>query len=501
MQLIAICFRQRRKLTKTCLPVRKALLIMKFTAIFVLAACLQVHAEAYSQNVTLSIRNAPLQKVFKEIRKQTGYNFLCTTELLDLAGKVNLDAKNIPLEQALQQCFQNSPLTYTIVERTIVIKQKQVVKPPTVVIETPAADLPVRGRITDENGEPLQGASVMIKGTTQGVNTDANGLFEINVPENSSMVLVISFVGMEQKEINVRDKTTVTVSIGRLAAKQEDVVVVGYGTQRKIDVTAPVSVVKGSDIAKQPSINPISGLQSKVAGVQIINDGSPGASPQIRIRGVGSINGGLNPLYVVDGVWTNDIGFLNSSDIESISILKDASAGAIYGNRSANGVVVITTIKGKSGAPTINFTGSTGWQSITNEVPMANAYQYATMANEVSMLNGRPPLYGPNTMYDPAVDDRNGTDWFHQLFRYARVSNHQLSFRGGTDNVTYNYSLSYVNQEGIVETQNYKRITANLNNEFKVASFLKVGIIYLERLINRIKSMGIYSGRLMLLLP
>ena len=229
---------------------------MKFTAILVLAACLQVHAEAYSQNVTLSLKNAPLQKVFKEIRKQTGYNFLCTTELLDLTGKVNLDAKNIPLQQALQQCFQNTPLTYTIVEKTIVIKQKQVVNPPTVVVETPAADIPVKGRIKDENGEPLQGASVMIKGTAQGVNTDANGQFEIDVPENSSMILVISFVGMEQKEINVRGRTNVDVSINRIAAQQQDVVVAGYGTQRKIDVTAPVSVVKGSDIAKQPSINP-----------------------------------------------------------------------------------------------------------------------------------------------------------------------------------------------------------------------------------------------------
>jgi TonB-linked SusC/RagA family outer membrane protein len=466
--MIAHCFRPRRKFTKT-------VLIMKLTAILILAACLQVSAKTYSQNVTLSFKNTPLQKVFKEIKKQTGYNFLCTTELLDLAGRVNLEAKNISLQQALQQCLQNTPLTYSIVEKTIVIKQKQIEKPVIPVVAIPAADIPIKGRITDENGTPLQGASVMIKGNNKGVNTDANGEFIIDLPESSSAILVISFVGREKKEINIAGKTYIAVALNLTNAIQQEVIVVGYGSQRKIDITAPVSIVKGTEIAKQPSINAISGLQGKVAGVQITNDGSPGSSPQVRIRGVGSINGGLNPLYVVDGVWTNDIVFLNSSDIESVSILKDASAGAIYGNRSANGVIVITTIKGKNGTPVISYNASAGWQKITNELKMANAHQYATMANEVSILNGGQDLYGPNALYNPGVSDRKGTDWFHQLFRQTFMTNHQLSFRGGTDNVSYNYSLSYLNQDGIVESQNYKRVTVKLQNEFKASSFLKIG--------------------------
>lgn len=440
-----------------------------------MAACLHVNAEAFSQNVTISVRNAPLQKVFKEIKKQTGYNFLCTAELFDLAGRVDLEAKNVPLQQALQQCLQKTPLTYTIVQKTIVIKQKPVEKPVTPVVVTPAPDILIKGRVTDESGSPLQGASVMIKGTSKGVNTDVNGEFVIEVPENSSATLVFSFVGRETKEFKIAEKRVISLALRPATAAQQEVVVIGYGSQKKIDITAPVSIVKGTEIAKQPSVNPISGLQGKVAGVQITNDGSPGASPQIRIRGVGSINGGLNPLYVVDGVWTNDIGFLNSADIESMSILKDASAGAIYGNRSANGVVVITTYKGKTGAPIINYTGSAGWQKITNEVKMANAFQYATMANEVSMLNGREAVYGPNSLYNPEVSDRTGTNWFRQLFRQAFITNHQLSIRGGNEHVTYNYSLSYLNQEGLVETQNYKRITAKLQNEFKAASFLKIG--------------------------
>jgi TonB-linked SusC/RagA family outer membrane protein len=464
----APCFRRRRKPTK---PV----LIIKLAAILILAVCLQVKAQVAPQNVTLSFKNAPLQKVFKEIKKQTGYNFLCTAELFSLAGRVDLEMKNVSLQQALQQSLQKTPLTYTIVEKTIVIKRKEVENAVTPVVETPAASIPIKGRITDENGMPLEGASVMIKGNNKGVNTDANGEFVIKVPEKTTVTLVTSFVGRETQETSTAGKAFVTVALPITINTQQEVIVVGYGSQKKIDITAPVSIVKGSEISKQPSVNPISGLQGKVAGVQITNDGSPGASPQIRIRGVGSINGGLNPLYVVDGVWTSDIGFLNSADIESISILKDASAGAIYGNRSANGVVIITTVKGKAGVPAINYTGSTGWQKITNEVKMANAFQYATMANEVNMLNGGSQLYGPGSIYNPGVSDKTGTDWFHQLFRQAYITNHQLSFRGGTDKVTYNYSLSYLDQEGIVETQKYKRFTAKLQNEFKAATFLKIG--------------------------
>ncbi len=460
------CFRRKRKLVKT-------VLFIKLTAILIGIGCLQLKAQNVPQNVTLSFKNAPLQKVFKEIKKQTGYNFLCTSELLDMAGKVDLDAKNISVQQALQECLQKTPLTYSIVEKTIVIRQKQVEQTITPIIPTPSPDTPVKGRITDENGKPLEGVSVMLKGNDKGSNTDANGEFSIDVPEKSSSILVFSYVGRETKETRIGGKAFISVQLP-LAINDQEVVYI-YGAQKKVDMTAPVAIIRGSEIAKQPSVNPISGLQGKVANVHITNDGSPGASPQIRIRGVGSINGGLSPLYVVDGVWTSDIGFLNAADIESISILKDASAGAIYGNRSANGVVVITTVKGKAGAPSMTYTGSAGWQKITNEVKMANALQYATMANEVSMLNGGQPLYGPGSIYNPGVSDKTGTNWFHQLFRQAYITNHQLSFRGGTDKVTYNYSLSYLDQQGIVETQDYKRYTAKIQNEFKAASFLKVG--------------------------
>ena len=453
-------------------------LAMRLTVILLTIAFLQVSASGNSQTVNFSGKNVSLKEIFTVIEKQTGHVFFYDVALLREAKPVTIQLKNVSLEEALAAIFKSQPLTWVMENRTITILKKTVQINETsngnIAGPAPPVNL-VNGKVTDEAGTPLEGVTVLIKGTGKGVTTNAAGEFAIDIPESETTILVFSFVGRETKEVNTNGKTYLTVQLLNVASVQQEVVVIGYGSQKKIDITAPVSVIKGSEIAKQPSVNPISGLQGKVAGVQITNDGSPGSSPQIRIRGVGSINGGLNPLFVVDGVWTTDIGFLNSSDIESISILKDASAGAIYGNRSANGVVVITTIKGKSGAPTISYTGSAGWQKITNELKMANAYQYATMANEVSMLNGGNELYGPNAIYNPGVSDRNGTNWFHQLFRQALITNHQLSFRGGTENVTYNYSLSYLNQEGIVETQNYQRITAKLQNEFKAASFLKIG--------------------------
>ncbi|GAA4332350.1 TonB-dependent receptor [Flaviaesturariibacter amylovorans] len=445
----------------------------------ILIALVHLSVSGNAQKVSFAGTSVPLKQVFPVIEQQTGYVFFYDAALLREANPVTVRLTDAPLEDALKAIFRDQPLNWLIENRTITVHRKADAQVGTgnrnAAASAAEARRPVRGKVTDEGGQPLEGVSVVLKGTRRGVATNAAGEFLIELPEQGAGTLVFSFIGRETREVGTGDQTYLQVVLQSVADKGQEVVVIGYGSQRKIDVTAPVAVVRGAEIAKQPSINPASGLQGKVAGVHIINDGSPGASPQIRIRGVGSVNGGLAPLYVVDGVWTSDIGFLNSADIETISVLKDASAAAIYGNRSANGVVIITTIKGRAGTPMISYTGSAGWQKITNKVQMANAQQYATMANEVSMLNGGTPVYGPAAMYNPGTSNPEGTDWFGQLFRHAFITNHQLSFRGGSENSTYNYSLSYVDQQGIVETQNYKRFTARLQNEFRAASFLKVG--------------------------
>lgn len=325
---------------------------------------------------------------------------------------------------------------------------------------------PVSGTVTGENGVALVGVSVQVKGTTRGTVTDANGHFTIDA--ESTDVLVISYVGYDTQVIVVGNQTTIDVNLQLTASELNQVVVVGYGTQRKIDVTGSVAQIKGEEISKQASTNTISGLQGKVAGVTITNSGAPGASPQIRIRGLGTVYGNPNPLYVVDGVWYSDISFLNPADVDNVSILKDASSEAIYGIRAANGVVLITTKKGKSGQASVNYNGYVGWQSVTNQIKMANANEYATMINELNQINGAQPIYNPG-------DFGTGTDWYHQVLRNAMVTNHQVSLNGGSEKVTYNFSLGYLYQEGIVETNDFSRYTALFKNDFRPFNNVKIG--------------------------
>lgn len=330
-----------------------------------------------------------------------------------------------------------------------------------------AQQISVSGKVSSSDGSALPGVSVLLKGTTIGVPTDAQGAYTIKVPAQSS-VLVFSMIGMMAKEVTVGSQTSINVTLEDDARALSEVVVVGYGTQRKLDVTGAVAQIKGDDIIKQPSMNAVSGLQGKVAGVQINNSGKPGEAPQIRIRGAGTAYGSANPLYVVDGVWFDDISFLNSGDIESMNILKDASAQSIYGVRAANGVVLITTKKGKSGQAVVSYNGFVGYQKVTNPIKMANANEYATMVNELSTINGGKPIL------DPAQYGQ-GTDWYRQILRNAPITNHQVSISGGGEKSTYNLSLGYLYQDGIVERNNFKRYTARLQNDFQVFKDLKIG--------------------------
>jgi TonB-linked SusC/RagA family outer membrane protein len=331
-----------------------------------------------------------------------------------------------------------------------------------------AQNITVKGKVIDGGDKtPLPGVSILIKGTQTGTQTDVNGNYSLSAPANAT--LVFNFVGYTALEQAVNNQTLINVSLASSTQQLEQVVVVGYGTQRKIDVTGSVASVKGEDISKQASVNPVSALQGKVAGVSITNNGAPGSSPQITIRGTGTVYGNTGVLYVVDGVWYDEISFLNPSDIENLSILKDASSQSIYGIRAANGVVLITTKKGKSGDPVISYNGSIGFKAVTNQVEMANATEYATIINELSASNSANPLFANPASFG------TGTNWYNQAFRNALQTNHQVSVNGGTEKTTYNFSLGYTNEDGIVKTQNYQRYTAKLSNDFQVLKPLKIG--------------------------
>ncbi len=330
-----------------------------------------------------------------------------------------------------------------------------------------AQDIIVKGTVTDgQDKTTIPSVSIKVKGTTRGTQTDANGKFALSVPANG--ILVFTYIGYNAQEIPVNNQTTINVTLASSSQTLEQVVVVGYGTQRKIDVTGSVASLKGDDISKQASQNPVSALQGKVAGVSITNNGTPGSAPQITIRGTGTIYGGTGVLYVVDGVWYDDITFLNPADIANISILKDASSQSIYGVRAANGVVLVTTVRGKQGDATINYNGYVGIQRVTNAVKMTNASEYAQLVNEAYAISNAAPLFA-NT------DLGEGTDWYKQIMRTAMVTNHQVSINGATEKSSYNFSLGYLNQDGIIERNSYKRYTARLSNDYQVFKSLKIG--------------------------
>jgi TonB-linked SusC/RagA family outer membrane protein len=325
----------------------------------------------------------------------------------------------------------------------------------------------IKGTVTDSGNETVPGASVLVKGTMQGTITDVNGKYTLQASPDA--VLVFSFIGYQTREIPVNGQTTMNVQLQQQAYNVGEVVVVGYGTQKKIEVTGAVAQVKGDDISKQSSVNVMSALQGKVAGVQITNSGAPGSSPEIRIRGVGTVYGNANPLYVVDGVWYDDISFLNPADIESMNILKDASSESIYGIRAANGVVLITTKKGSlESAPVVTYNAYVGNQVVTNQMKMANGPEFATMINELDAINGVTPRYANPSSYGT-------TDWYHQILGNAFTTNHSVSISGGGAKSTYNLSLGYLKQDGIVKTNTFDRYTARFQNDMQLFKFLKVG--------------------------
>jgi TonB-linked SusC/RagA family outer membrane protein len=439
----------------------KIMRIMRTTTLILLVLSIHLSVFAHGQDkITVILRNTIWSKALVAVEKASSYRFVYSNDLAPVNKKIDLVVRDADLPEVMDKLLVSTSLSYKVMPGQVVVLFSKTETTP---------EIKVSGRITDENGAPLAGASVRVRSSSQGVSANANGEYTITVPDDA--VLIFSYVGYAERQISVSGQSTINVSLQPSAKVQDQVVVVGYGTQRKIDVTGSVSQVKGEDINKQPSPNPISSLQGKVAGVQITNSGAPGSSPEIRIRGLGTVYGSATPLYVVDGVWFNDISFLNPADIETINILKDASSESIYGIRAANGVVLVTTKKGRGNKPTVNYNGYVGWQKVTNEVEMANGQQYATMVNELRVINGSPALLKPS-------DYSTGTDWYHQILRDALINNHQVSVSGGSGNGNnYNFSLGYLNQDGIVEKNNYTRYTARLQNDIQIASPLKIGYV------------------------
>ena len=331
-----------------------------------------------------------------------------------------------------------------------------------------AQNVSLQGVVVDsKTAEPLIGATILQKGTSNGTVTNFDGNFTISAPPEA--VLVVSYLGYIAQEVVVKNQTTLKILMVANTEMLEEVVVVGYGTQRIKDMTAPISTVKGSDLTKQMTSNPMSALQGKMAGVQVINSGAPGAGPSVKIRGVGSIGDYANPLYIVDGVFVTNIDFLSSSDIEDLTVLKDASAAAIYGVRAANGVVLVTTKRGKIDQTNISYDGYFGVQIPVNIMKLANTQQYVDLLNEA---NASITGYIPK---DASVYPAS-TDWYSELMRNAIMQSHAIDISGATERTSYSLGVNYFFQEGIMDAKNdYSRYNIRLRLEQSVNDWLSVG--------------------------
>lgn len=333
----------------------------------------------------------------------------------------------------------------------------------------------VSGRvIADDAGTPLPGVNVVVKGTQQGTSTNADGRFTVQLPSGAS-TLTFSYIGYERQEVTVGNQTTFDIRLKADDRSLNEVVVVGYGTQRKIETTGAIASVKAADLVQTPVANVAQGLQARVAGVQVNqNTGAPGGNISVRIRGTNSINGNSEPLYVVDGIQISNGGGINDvsplstinpNDIESVEILKDASASAIYGSRAANGVVLITTKRGKTGATRVTIDSYYGVQKVNKTLPVLNAAEFGQLENEVFK----------NNYYTNPASLGEGVNWQNLIFREAPIQNHQLSINGGNDKTQLALSANYFNQDGIIINSNFKRYSYRLNVDHKISNWVKVG--------------------------
>ena len=328
--------------------------------------------------------------------------------------------------------------------------------------------LTVTGQVTEKGtGEPVIGVTVLLKGEGRGTTTDIDGFYTLkDVPSDAT--LVFSFVGMKTVELMVGSRSVINVGMEEDTKLIDEVVVVGYGVQRKSDLTGAVASIKNEELQKTAVANVANALQGRVSGVMVSANGSPGGEPEVKIRGIGTTNNS-SPLYVVDGMFVNDIGFLNSHDIASMEVLKDASATAIYGSRGANGVIIVTTKQGSKGRPVLSITGSEGFQVVGDRLKMCNAEQYAELLNEALVNTGGNPKYDHPELLG------KGTDWFDEIFRVASVRDYQMALNGGSESVNYNLSIGYFQQKGVIKRNDYHRLTVRLNNEYRPIERVTIG--------------------------
>lgn len=432
--------------------------------------------ELLDQRMSIRLDNNTVRQALLALEKSAHVKFVYSRQIVQIDRKISLAATDERLASILERLLKPLQLRYVVTGSQIAIvpgpatEEVGVSQPPGIPNE--AAERMVSGTVKSETGEGLPGVSVVIKNTTRGTTTDAEGSYRISVPDYTA-ALVFSFVGYMNQEVAIGNRTTIDLQMVPDDKSLDEVVVVGYGTVKKSDLTGSLAQVKSKEINAYPATNVLQSLSGRAAGVQVLqNTGAPGGSVSVRIRGTNSIQGSNEPLYVVDGfpLSGSNPTVLNNADIENIEILKDASATAIYGSRGANGVVLITTKRGKAGKASVDFEASYSVQTLRKKLDMMNAKEYATFYNEQAANDGLKPYFTQEQINGFGT----GTDWQNLIFQSAPMKTASLNISGGSEKTQFSVSGSVFNQDGIIRKSNYNRYSLRTNLNHAISKKLVV---------------------------
>jgi len=478
--------------------INQLLIIMKLTAVLLLMGSLHLSAASYSQTITLEAKDYSLREVFKAIQKQTDYKVIYNVRFLEGTKPVDVSAKEMPLDTFLDNVLHDQALIYTISEKTILIgKVKQKLRSaPSLSVEAARQERIVTGKVTDKSGKPLEGVTVTVKGATTVVTTDSDGNYQINVPQDGK-ALVFTIVGFEAAEYTIGSQRAINVSLEASVSDLDEVVVVGYGTQKKETLTGAISSVQGKKLVESPVTNTTHTLAGRLPGVTTVTrGGEPGNDgATIRIRGTNTL-GDNGALIVVDGIPGRSLDRIDPNSIESLTVLKDASA-AIYGSQAANGVILVTTKRGQIGRPRLTLNANVGLNQPTVLPSLTNAAEYAIALNELDVYKNRTPRYTD----DEIELFRNGsdpwkypnTDWFEETFEnWAGQSNLNMDVAGGGEFVRYYLAGGSRTQNGIYRNSatRYNQYDFRSNIDININRYLKLSANLYGRLEDRNQPMG-----------
>lgn len=436
--------------------------------------------------ITIHVKNQSIRQTLKEIERLSNYKFFYNNDLSSLDKAVSFSAKDESIDSVMSKLLAGSDITYKEDNNNLIVLTLKAASP-----KQTSNDCKIKGSVVDESGLPVIGANIVVEGTTNGTITDLDGNFSLQVPEKAE--LRISYIGYLDQRVKIGNNSTLHIILKEDTQALDEVIVVGYGTMKKSDLTGSVSSIKVDELKEGIGTSVDQMLFGKSAGVNVIqNSGEPGGGFSINIRGASSINAGVEPLYVIDGVPIDNsravesgsiVGFnsnrtprnpmstINPADIESLEILKDASATAIYGSRGANGVVLITTKSGKTGKQQVSYSGSVSISSPAKKLDLLNAADYKRVLNAIIDEGGESDIYRVGDIANNGL----GTDWQDEVTKKNAISHeHQLSFTGGNEKTFYYASLNYANQDGIVKNTSFERWGARLNLKSNINSRLTV---------------------------